>query len=435
MKKSLLALLVTPLLLASCSLFGGGGDEDDAANDPNSAEGKKRLTIRFHVDSKSTEAAGYKKVIDAFNTDHAKDDIKVTAAFVARTSGDSAYERQLATDQLDGTLPDIITFDAPNCAAYAKAGYLYDISSVLSIEERAKYLTLNTYQGKLYGIPIQESSAGFYYNKALFEGIDVSHYTVENPWTFEQFKAVCAQLKGKGVTPVDMRLDATKDETATYLLYPFIYAAGGSFVDSTGLNATGYFDSQASINGFQFLRDLVDSQYTGYGIGATDFFTGKVGMYLSSGWTIPDLDNKYTSVFGDHDRTKWGILPYPKLVTAASATGSWSYAITNNKRVDKTLVIGLLKYVTNGASSKTITDHTGMIPANKDAEVNYAAGSPEYVLRKQLEVSGKERPATVGYPEFTKAFGQVISELRSGDVATIVGNKARMLQGDLDLLK
>ena len=437
MKKSLLGLLMLPVLLASCSLFGGG--EDDPENDPNSAEGSKKLSIRFHVDEQSTEAKGYKKIIDAFNADHAAEGIKATATFLARTGSTDAYNSQLSRDKKDGTLPDIITFDAPNCAAYAAKGYLYDISDALTAAEKAKFITLNTYQGKLYGIPIQESSAGFYYNKALFAqaGINVDGITAENPWTFDQFKAVCAQLKavcGNGKA-VDMRLDATQDETATYLLYPFIYAAGGSFVDSSGLNATGYFDSQASINGFQFLRDLVDSQYTGYGIGATDFFTGKVGMYLSSGWTIPDLDNKYKAVFGDHDRNKWGILPYPKLVTAASATGSWSYAITNNKRNDKTLVVELLKYVTNGVSSKTITDHTGMIPANKDAEVNYAAGSPEYVLRKQLEVSGKERPATVGYPEFTKAFGQVISELRSGDVATIVGNKARMLQGDLDLLK
>ena len=435
MKKSLLGLLMLPVLLASCSLFGGG--EDDPENDPNSAEGSKKLSIRFHVDEQSTEAKGYKKIIDAFNADHAAEGIKATATFLARTGSTDAYNSQLSRDKKDGTLPDIITFDAPNCAAYAAKGYLYDISDALTSAEKSKFITLNSYQGKLYGIPIQESSAGFYYNKQIFAaaGINVDGITAENPWTFDQFKAVCAQLKAAGKTAVDMRLDATQDETATYLLYPFIYAAGGSFVDSTGLNATGYFDSQASINGFQFLRDLVDAQYTGYGIGATDFFTGKVGMYLSSGWTIPDLDNKYTSVFGDHDRTKWGILPYPKSVNAASATGSWSYAITKNKRVDKTLVIELLKYVTNGVSSKTITDHTGMIPANKDAEINYAEGSPEYVLRKQLEVSGKERPATVGYPEFTKAFGQVISELRSGDVATIVRNKARMLQGDLDLLK
>ena len=433
MKKSLLALLLLPLI-ASCSMFGGGDSEED---DPNSEAGSKKLTIRFHVDAQSTEASGYKKIIDAFNTDHAKEGIKVTPTFVARTGSTDAYNAQLSRDKMDGTLPDIITFDAPNCAAYANKGFLYDITDALSAEEKAKFITLNTYQGRLYGIPIQESSAGFYYNKQIFSaaGINVDGISVDNPWTFDQFKTVCGQLKAAGKTAVDMRLDATKDETATYLLYPFIYAAGGSFVDESGLTATGYFDSDASINGFRFIKDLVDAGYTSYGIGATDFFTGQVGMYLSSGWTIPDLDNKYEAVFGKNDRSKWGILPYPKSVSAASATGSWSYAITNNKRTDKTLVIELLKYITNGVSSKTITDHTGMIPANVDAEVNYAAGSPEQVLRRQLEVTGRERPATIGYPEFSKAFGQVISELRSGDVATIVHNKAQVLQGDLNQLK
>lgn len=433
MKKSLLALLLIPLI-ASCSMFGGGDDEE---SDPNSEAGSKKLTIRFHVDAQSTEAKGYKKIIDAFNTEKASEGIKVTASFVARTGSNDAYDRQLATDMIDGTLPDIITFDAPNCAAYASKGYLYDITSSFSAEEKAKFITLNTYSGKLYGIPIQESSAGFYYNKTIFAsaGIDVSGYTVDNPWTFDQFKAVCAQIAASGKTAVDMRLDATRDETATYLLYPFIYAAGGSFVDSTGLQAQGYFDSDASINGFSFLKDLVTLGYTSYGIGATDFFTGKVGMYLSSGWTIPDLDNKYKDVFGDHDRNKWGILPYPKLTQAASATGSWSYAITNNKREDKTLVVELLKYITNGTSSKTITDHTGMIPANKEAEVNYAAGSPEFVLRQQLEKTGKERPVTVGYPQFSSAFGQVISDLRNSDAATLVHNKAQALQNELNKLK
>ena len=433
MKKSLLALLLLPLI-ASCSLFGGGESEED---DPNSEAGSKKLTIRFHVDDKSTEAAGYKKIIAAFNEAKAKEGIKVTASFVARTGSNDAYAKQLATDTLDGTLPDIITFDAPNCASYAKEGFLYDISANFSSEERAKYITLNTYNGKLYGIPIQESSAGFYYNKQIFAaaGINVSGYTVDNPWTFDQFKAVCGQLKAAGKTAVDMRLDATKDETATYLLYPFIYAAGGEFVDETGYTAKGYFDSAKSIAGFQFIRDLFDAGYTSYGIGATDFFTGKVGMYLSSGWTIPDLDNKYKDVFGDHNRDRWGILPYPKSEKAASATGSWSYAITNNKRKDKTLVVELLKFITNAESSKTITDHTGMIPAHKEAAVNYAVGSPEYVLREQLEKTGRERPATVGYPDFSSVFAKVISEMREGNVATIVQNKATELQGKLDSIK
>ena len=429
MKKTFLVLLGTALLLTACggtNPFNGGGEGGGSSG---------KLKIRFHVDSKSSEGIAYKKVVDAFNTEFASEGIKVTASFVARTAGDSAYERQLSTDMLEGTLPDIITFDAPNCAAYAEAGYLYDFTSELSSTEKANYITLNTYKGKVYGIPIQESSAGFYYNKALFNqaGISVDGITVDNPWTFDQFKAACAKLAAIGKTPVDMRMDATKDETATYLLYPFIYAAGGSFVDETGLIATGYFNSANSKRGFQFLKDLVTNGYTNYGIGATDFFTGKVGMYLSSGWTIPDLDNKFPAVFPNRDA--WGLLPYPKDQKAASANGSWSFAIGNNGRKDKTAVVKLLKYLTNAASSKTITDATGMIPANKEVQTNYAGGSPEDVLYQQLQKTGMARPSTVGYPQFSSAFSQVISGLRDGDVSTLVDNKANVLQENLNKLK
>ncbi|MCR5184752.1 MAG: extracellular solute-binding protein [Bacilli bacterium] len=426
MKKTVLVLASLSLLMTACG--GSSGEGGGTASN--------KLKIRFHVDQKSSEGIAYKKVIDAFNAEYAKEDIKVTASFVARTAGDSAYERQLATDKSDGTLPDIITFDAPNCAAYAKYGYLYDFKDELTQAEKDKYVTLNTYNGGLYGIPIQESSAGFYYNTSLFSraGIDVSGITVDNPWTFDQFKAACAKLLAAGITPVDMRIDATKDETATYLLYPFVNAAGGSFVDEkTGLTAKGYFNSDASKRGFQFLKDLVNSKYTGYGIGSTDFFTGKVGMYLSSGWTIPELENKYPSTFPN--QSSWGLLPYPQDAKKASANGSWSFAIGNNKREDKTAVVKLLKYLTSASASKTITDATGMIPANKDVETNYQPNSPRDVLYQQLQKTSVARPATVGYSYFSTAFSQVVSSLGEGDLSSLVDAKAIWLQEKLDGMK
>lgn len=430
--KKIVLLSVIPLmcLLAACNSSSGEGGGGGGGGGGSGETAK--LKIRFHVDSKSSEGIAYKKLVDSFNTEYSSQNIKVTASFVARTAGESAYEQQLFTDSVNGTLPDIITFDAPNCASYAKAGYLYDFTDKLTKAEQEKYITLNKYQGKVYGIPIQESSAGFYYNKNLFAqaGIDVSGITVDSPWTYNDFKTACAKLAGIGVTPVDMRMDATRDETATYLLYPFIYASGGSFVDSTGLIATGYFNSDSSKRGFQFLKDLVDSNFTNYGIGSTDFFAGKVGMYLSSGWTIPDLDHKFPTTFPD--RNSWGLLPYPQDVTRASANGSWSFAIGNNSRADKTPVIKLLKFLTNKESSKTITDATGMIPANKDVETNYAPNSPEDVLYQQLQKTGVARPETIGYPQFSNAFSQVIKNLKDSNLSQLVDDKASVLQNDLN---
>ena len=434
MKKLLISLismlLIATFLLGATSCGGGGGGEPEIDE-----EGNVIVKIMFHVDKKSTEGTAYQKRIDAFNAAYKDQKIKAQGIFKARTAGASGYETELQNNKLEGTLADIVTFDAPNTAAYASAGLLYDISSLISAEDQEKFFSLNTYNGKLYGLPIQESSAGFFYNKRIFRdaGIDVSGITAENPWTFQQFKDVCARLKSHGVTAVDMRLDATKDETAPYLLYPFIYAAGGEFVSADGYTATGYYNSQETAAGFQFIQDLITSGYTSYSIGATDFFTGKVGMYLSSGWTIPDLDNKYKESFASRD--DWGLLPYPKQVSAASATGSWSYAITNNHHEDKTAALELLKWMTSAESSKAITDATGMIPARRDVDTNYAVGSPEYTLLKQLELSGHERPVTVAYPTFSTTFNQVIYGLGTDTVTNLLNNATNTLQTAMNKLK
>ena len=429
---SILTILLAMIMAFGMTACGGGGSgESDVDEDGNTI-----VKIMFHVDKSSTEGTAYQKRVNAFNAAYKDQKIKAQAVFKARSAGASGYETELLNNQIEGTLADIVTFDAPNTAAYAKSGLLYDISSLIPQEDQAKFYSVNKYEGKVYGLPIQESSAGFFYNKKIFRnaGIDVNGYTAESPWTFAQFKDVCARLKNHGVTAVDMRLDATKDETAPYLLYPFIYAAGGSFTDSTGYTATGYYNSAQTKNGFQFIKDLISAGYTSYAIGATDFFTGKVGMYLSSGWTIPDLDNDYKEFFASRD--DWGLLPYPQDMAKASATGSWSYAITNNHHTDKTAIVELLKWMTSAESSKAITDATGMIPARKDVNNNYAPGSPEYTLLKQLELSGTERPVTVAYPTFSTTFNQVINGLGSADnVSSLLENATNSLQQEMNRLK
>ena len=436
MKKRL--TLIGSIVLAVIMLFAMVAcDNPDDGGGTTDKDGNTIVKIMFHVNSTSTEGQAYKKRVDAFNAAYKDQKIKAQAIFKARTAGASGYETELLNNQLEGTLADIITFDAPNTAAYASSGLLYDISNLISAEEQSKFYALNKYNGKLYGLPIQESSAGFFYNKKIFRaaGINVDGFTAENPWTLDQFKQVCAALKtyGNGITPVDMRIDATKDEMAPYLLYPFIYATGGSFVSADGMTATGYYNSAATAQGFQFIKDLITAGYTSYSIGATDFFTGKVGMYLSSGWTIPDLDNKYREYFASRD--DWGLLPYPKGVVAASATGSWSYAITNNHRKDKTAVVELLKWMSSAESTEAITNATGMIPARNDVVKNWAQGSPEYTLMKQLELSGKERPVTVAYPTFSTTFNEIIYGLGTGDINTLLNSATNTLQAEIDAIK
>ena len=426
------------LAMATLTAFGvvacGGGGDDGGVD----ASGNTVVKVMFHVDLSSNEGMAYKKRVDAFNAAYKEEKIKISASYIARSAGATDYEQKLIGMQNEGNLPDIITFDAPNCASYAHSEILYDISNLIPGDVKEDFVTVNEYKGKLYGLPIQESSAGFFYNKQMFEqaGVNVSAYTVENPWTFAEFKEVCKKLKDSGVaTPVDMRLYDTKDEMATYLLYPLIYTAGGEYLSEDGLTATGYFNSNATKSGFQFIKDLVESGYTSYSINGTDFFDKKVGMYLSSGWTIPELDIKYRENFPSRD--SWGLLPYPKASASAqgaSATGSWSYGITNNHHKDKTAIVKALLYLVSSESCKAITDATGMIPSRKTAQTTYADGTPESVLLKQLALTGRERPVTVGYPQFTVNFRQVIYGMKDKDLGALLDEKAAALQLELNKL-
>lgn len=428
----MLSALLAVLMAFSFIGCGGGGPEEEV-----DADGNTIIDMMVHVAQQSAEGMAYNRITDAFNSsDTAKENkIKIRVDYSPRSTSATGYETELGNMLNNGTLPDIITFDAPNTWNYAENGILADITDLIAEETQSDFFEIskNTYNGKLYGLPIQESSAGIYYNKAIFRSAgllsEVENMTVDNAWTMTQFESICNRLKGKCDLPVDLQLYNANDEMATYLLYPFILAGGGTFLSSDGMTATGYFDSAATIAAFDRLRNWVNNGYTSFDASNVGFYTGRIAMYLSSGWSIPEIRNQYTQELGND----WGILPYPKGDTgvAASATGSWSFGMTTQCATPEKAAV-VLEWLVSTDSSVAITDATGMIPARRSAveEKGYTEGSPEYVLYDQLNKTGKTRPGTIAYPEFSSRFRAVINQIREGTQTTsvIVSGQAAQLQ-------
>lgn len=434
----LIAVLLAAVFSFSLAACNKKNDEPEV-----DASGNTIVKIMVHVAEQSAEGKAYKQVTDSFNvSDVAKSEkIKVRVEYKPRSNSATGYETELINMMNNGNLPDIITFDAPNTWSYADAGILKDITELISEETQDDFFEIskNTYEGKLYGLPIQESSAGIYYNKAIFRNAGVlsrvENMTADNAWTIAEFESICAQLTltEKCDLPIDLQLYKANDETATYLLYPFILAQGGSFLSADGMTATGYLNSNATKAAFQKIKNWVTAGYTSYDASDVGFYTGKYAMYLSSGWSIPEIQNQYAQQLGND----WGILPYPKGTTSASATGSWSFGMTTQtKSAEKAAVV--LEWLVSTDSSVTITNATGMIPARQSAieRKNYEVGSPEYLLYDQLVKTGKTRPGTVAYPEFTSAFQGIINDLRnSNDVSAVVSTQTTTLQNNLDRYK
>lgn len=437
------AAIVMSTGVCACADKGDNGLEKRVDNYGNDV-----VTVLFHKASGTPEATAYAKLVQEYMEEH--ENVIIEPEYVTQTTGVNQYETTLTTkfEAGGGELYDIITYDSPICSGYAKSGMLYDTTELLGdyVNEFVS-TSLPMYDGKVYGLPIQEASAGFFCNLKLLKSAGVRASDIEKykkGWTYDQFKEVCRKLKSKGVEyPVDFQLSSKDEERRTFFLYPFGYTDGGTYCSADGKTVDGYMNDEKVAAGLELINECIQQGYTkGNEIQSTEFHNGKkVGLYLSSGWTINELQGEYKSNFPGGYGVDWDILPYPHdphsdgdKANAASATGSWCFGITNNGIKDKSAAVDFLKYLTSEKAAKVISETTGMISARKDAE--YEDGTAQKFLYDQFSTTGKKRPVMPGYNFFSKQFNLVINDITAGNkgtVAEILQAKTESLQRELDL--
>lgn len=91
----------------------------------------------------------------------------------------------------------------------SKSGKVTDITEYLDNDPDWKAmfsdqdLEFNSYEGKIYGIPVSKEISYIYYNKDLFKkaGLEAPDVAYE---TWDDFYKACDTLKAKGITPVSM---------------------------------------------------------------------------------------------------------------------------------------------------------------------------------------------------------------------------------------
>ena len=168
--------------------------------------------------------------------------------FVPRNESGGGYSDKINAGVMSGDLPDVITVDGPNISAYVSNEIIQPLAE-LSDEERAVYLDSILEQGtindKLYSLGAMESSVGLFYNKDIIEKAGVTIPDMDNPWTWDEFYEVLETVQNV-ITEKDYPIDMTfpTGEATIYYYAPFIWANGGDFVSSDGLDVEGYLDSE-----------------------------------------------------------------------------------------------------------------------------------------------------------------------------------------------
>jgi fructooligosaccharide transport system substrate-binding protein len=440
MKKliSMLLVLSLGLGLAACSSKAStstASTTTSATTNASSANEVVKLKIWVHTTDEGDEGKVYGERVAAFNA--ANDKIKAELEYIPRGGGGSGYEDKINTALTTGQLPDVITLDGPNTAAYADAGIIAPIDQYISTESKADYMPSiiqqGTYQGKLYGLGNMESTVPLFYNVDLLNKYNIKPGTMETPWTWDDlYTAAKTITAGEKVPALNMALDWT-GEGKIYALAPFAWSNGGNIIGEDGLTAKGVFNSPEAVEAFTFIQKLVKDGVAAVKPEANSFELGKAAFSLNGPWEVATLEKQYKDL-------KWSAMPYPispKTKKLQVPTGSWQFAATaSSKHVAE--AAKLVEWMTNTDSVVAVSNAIGMLPGRLSA----IAKLPQYqdgarkLMVDQLKTAGRARPSSVIYPIISRSFEEAIDEVINGDdPQTVLDSKVAVIEREAARLK
>ena len=435
MRKGVILSMVAALslgLLTGCS----GGSSSKTSKE---AASKDDVKVWVQFSDETAEGKAWEQVVQNFNKKY-KGKYKVVTEYIPRSGSGGGYEDKVNAAITTNSLPDVITLDGPNTAAYAKSKVITPLDDYLKDNNMEDVLDSikqqGTYDGKFYAFGYSESNVGIYYNKKMFKeaGIDESSLpTLKKPWTWNEFKAVSKKLKDHfKEAAIDFRLNSN-DEMLPYAYMPLIWSNGGSVVNEDGTKAEGYFNSKESTQAVQFIQDLVKEGYTTVSPVEKGFETGQYPMVLSGSWTIADLQTNYKDI-------DFGILPYPvsnKTKKLVSPSGSWQLAVTT-KSNKKDAAAEFVKFATNTESSEILSLGNSVLPIRKSTIKNIKdkVSEPMRFLMEQNAATAHARPVVVAYPQVSRSFQQAMQDIsyyeENPDVQKVLDSRAKEMQTAID---
>jgi arabinogalactan oligomer/maltooligosaccharide transport system substrate-binding protein len=215
-----------------------------------------------------------------------------------------------------GNAPDILRTEVAWGPEYAALGYTFDLTDLVTEEERASYLeapfNYNTWGGRIWGLPQVTDAPAMLYNKALFEQAGLDPETP--PATLEELAAAAEAIQALGTEAEPIYGIATP--FGVYAFQPFMWAYGGSLIS---VNEDGTYNigvnSEGTVAALEYVKGLLDSGAMGpaydpanqYGNSMTVFKEGKAGVLINGPWATSDV----LSGPAFEDAANLGVAPIP----------------------------------------------------------------------------------------------------------------------------
>ncbi len=399
-------------------------------------DGEQYLSIWVHSIEDTDEGRCYREAVDSFNEAY-DGQYFADIEFIPRNDSGRGYSDKINASVMSGDLPDVITVDGPNIAAYAENGIIQPLAE-LTDEEKGIYLDSiidqGTYNDQLYALGAMESSVGLYYNKDILAEAGIEVPDADHPWTQTEFLEILEKLKPIMEEKNGYALDMTfpVGEATIYYYAPFFWSNGGDLVDESGLSVDGIFNSETNAETVEYIKTLVNEGYMSK-VPVDDLFeSGRAAFKFDGAWEVNTIYTSYPDI-------NLGVAPY---VVGDSwsgerytPTGSWAFAATSKtEHIDG--ATKLVQWMSGVESGTRLWEESKSFPSTYAAyeSIDVFKTDENYKeLYYQLSEYGHPRPKTPAYPQVSTSFQQVLenSVLSGEDTQTQLDKSVERINAKL----
>ncbi len=375
MKKRIMAILLSVAMVAT--MLAGCGNAADGA----SAGGVQEITWMFWDDLNATEdliSLGYKDTIERFNKDY-EGKYHVTPI----TTNLEEYYPKLNALVAAGETPDMfIVSPGPNLDVYVDPGVAADLTSYLEADGWVdtfnggkNAFSQQTYDGKIYAVPLNIAAACVFYNTDMFADAGIT----EMPTDWDGLMAACQALSDKGYTPLTISAGTA---WCLSMLAGYICDSEGVDLDAIDAGTAHWTDANVVSAATKLIEISKYFQPTAAGdtndVATANFYNEEAAMLIQGSWAIGQMNGANAAI-----EDKCGVFAFPGTggrVIAKSDSLAMSSSTKNPEAV-----IALMKYFTDDTAQKYTAEVGGKIPVTT---VEYDAAKAPAQLAYVMDVFG-----------------------------------------------
>ncbi len=371
-KRRILSTLLTAAMIATtfagCSSNSGGtttnaGNSGSPADNGGASGGVQEITWMFWDDLDATEdliSLGYKDTIERFNKDYeGKYHVKPI------TTNLEEYYNKLNALVAANETPDVfIVSPGPQLTDYVEPGVAAPLDDYLNKDGWKDTFTSDavfsqqTYDGKIYAVPLNTAAACCFYNTEMFEKAGA-----KVPTNWDEMLDACEKLEKSGVTPVTISAGTA---WCLSMVAGYLCDRNGLSLSDIKEHKTDWKDAKV-INAAKQIQEL--SQYfqptaesDDNDIATAAFYDGEAAILIQGSWAIGQINGSCEPGF----EQKVGVFAFPA-VDGSSADPNRVIAKSDSIAMSATsknpeAAVALMKYFVDDTAQKYTAEKGGKIP-------------------------------------------------------------------------